>query len=170
MERVLVTGCSGSGKTTLAVQLAKVLQLPYINLDEYYWKPGWTPTPTDQWQNISNELADRPSWIMDGTYGSTLEYRLQRADTVVYLDMSTWTCLSRVVGRTVRHLGKTRPRMTNSCPERFDIDFLHYILSYRIARRRKHLSMIDQYGSGTSVHILRGQKACENWLADIADY
>jgi len=169
MQRVLVIGCSGSGKTTLAMQVADHLQLPYINLDEHYWQPGWTPTPMSQWHAISNELADRPAWIMDGTYGSTLQYRLQKADTVVYLDMSTWTCLYRVASRTVRYLGHTRPQMTDGCPERFDIDFLHYILSYRITRRKKHLAVIKRYSSVKSVHILRGPTAVKDWLASMVD-
>ena len=154
MTRILVLGCSGSGKTTLATNLAEQLQLPYINLDEHYWRRSWTPTPMAEWKSISNQLADEDSWIMDGSYGSTLDYRLQRCDCIIYLDYSTWTCLTRVLRRTARHLGRTRPHMTDGCPERFDIHFLHYVLTYRIARRQNHLARIKKQQGSKAVYIV----------------
>lgn len=41
MKRVLIIGCAGAGKTTLAHKLVTKLNLPFIQLDYYYWLPGW---------------------------------------------------------------------------------------------------------------------------------
>ncbi len=40
-KRIVIIGATGSGKTTLARQLAQTYGLPYTDLDDLYWNPGW---------------------------------------------------------------------------------------------------------------------------------
>src|SRR5213594_3446981 len=109
MERVLVIGSGGSGKTTVGRKLANSLRLPLIHLDAHYWRPGWTPTPPEEWQRVVTQMVVQPRWVMDGNYGGTLDLRLASCDSVVFLDLPRRVCLWRIVKRHFRYRGRTRP-------------------------------------------------------------
>jgi len=117
----MVIGCCGSGKSTFSKQLKAMLNLELIHLDQYYWKPHWVESDSAEWSNKVQELANKEAWIMDGNYAGTMKWRIARADTIIYLDRSTLTCLWRVIKRTIQHYGKSRPDMPEGCKERFDL-------------------------------------------------
>jgi adenylate kinase family enzyme len=85
-RRVLVTGMAGSGKSTFSRALSAKTGLPLIHLDIHYWKPGWVKPSNDEWREEQRQLLAGDAWIVDGNYHETLELRLERADTVVFLD------------------------------------------------------------------------------------
>lgn len=93
MQRVLVIGSGGSGKSTVAKEIARRLRLPLVHLDALYWQPGWRATQKSAWERVVHELIVAPSWVMDGNYGGTLDVRLARCDTVVFLDVPRVVCL-----------------------------------------------------------------------------
>lgn len=72
-------------------------------------------------------LIAEARWIIDGNYTSTLPQRLERADAVIFLQPNRWKSLYRVVLRTLKHHGQTRPDMPENCPERFSWEFLRYV-------------------------------------------
>jgi adenylate kinase family enzyme len=41
MKRINVIGTTGSGKTTFSKELSTALGIPYVQLDELFWKPNW---------------------------------------------------------------------------------------------------------------------------------
>lgn len=79
MQHVLVIGCSGSGKSTFSRRLASVTGLPRIELDQAYWRAGWTKPPKEEWLAKVAELCAQPAWILDGSFTSSLNIRLPRA-------------------------------------------------------------------------------------------
>ena len=147
MQRVLVIGCSGVGKSTLSHQLADAWQLPLIHLDQGYWEAGWIESDKKIWRAkvAQHVLAER--WIMDGNYGGTMDLRMAKADLVVWLDYSRWICLWRVIKRTLKYHGKTRPDMTDGCPERFDWPFLVYIYDFAKKHRPRILNNLKEPSS-----------------------
>ncbi len=100
-QRILVIGPSGSGKTTLSIRLGRILDLETIHLDACFWKPGWIATPQPEWREKVSKLIRKPSWVMDGTYESTLDLRIPAADAVIVVDRSRWVCLWHVLKRKV---------------------------------------------------------------------
>jgi adenylate kinase family enzyme len=86
VQRINVVGTSGSGKTTFAIELARRLDVPHIEIDEMFWGPGWTPTSRDALRERLAAALDGPAWVVDGNYGSVRDVVWSRADTVVWLD------------------------------------------------------------------------------------
>lgn len=138
-----------------------------MHLDRHYWRPGWTEPGQDDWRARIEALAAEPRWIMDGNYGGSLDLRLRRADAVFVLDMPRWLCLSRVVFRTCRHLGRTREDMTEGCPERFDGAFLHYVWTYNRDHRPRLQRALD--GFEGALRVLRRPAEVEAYFRALGD-
>jgi len=156
-KRILILGCSGAGKSTLARSLHKELDLPIIHLDQHYWKPNWIESTKAEWTAKVAELIKDDEWIMDGNYGGTLDMRIERADTIIFKDASTFTCLYRVIRRIFKYRGQVRPDMTEGCIERFDLEFFHYVLVYNLVRRKTILKKISAFDQDKQVIITRSQ-------------
>ncbi len=167
-QRIMIIGASGAGKSTLARALHQKLGLPLIHLDQHYWLSGWVESEREDWLVRANELTKQERWIMDGNYGSTMAKRIERAETIVFLDYSTMTCLYQALKRLWRYRGKTRPDMVANCPERFDWQFYHYIASYRFARRPGIMKKLAAARAAKQVFILRNRRATNNWLNQLA--
>jgi len=131
MQRVLVIGSPGAGKSTFARALQARTALPLFHMDRLSWQPGWIERDRDEARAALAEVLAHDRWIIDGNYGSSLPLRLERADTVVHLDYPTWLCLGRALRRWWTYRGRSRPDMTEGCPERLDPEFLHYVLTFR---------------------------------------
>ncbi|MEM7657907.1 MAG: hypothetical protein AAF399_17410 [Bacteroidota bacterium] len=167
MKRILIIGCSGAGKTTLALQMADRLQLELIHLDKHYWHAGWVESNKADWQATATAFAERPEWVMDGNYGGTMDLRLQYADTAIFLDFSTWRCLWRVIKRTVRYYGTSRPDMAEGCHERWDWSFLRYVAVYRSTRRAGVLERLQRHQAHLDIHILPNPVAVQQFLTSL---
>lgn len=172
MQRVMIIGGSGSGKSTVAHRLGDITGLPVIHIDKIHWQPGWVERPEDErYQLICNAVAaDR--WIFDGNYSSTFELRAARADTIIFLDISTPRRIARVVWRTLSNLGRSRPDMTEECPEALNARFVEFIVKwvahYRTrGARAKAIALIDAARSRSTVHHLTSPRAVEQFLADV---
>lgn len=166
MERVLVLGCCGAGKTRLSAHLARRLGLPLIHLDAHYWRPGWSPTPTEEWRREVERLAAGERWVMDGNFKSSLDLRLPRADTVIFLDFGRARCLAGVLRRWVRWYGRVRPDLGEGCPERIDGEFLRYVWSFREVVRPQVLASVATHFRGDPV-VLGDPGEVEAFLAGV---
>ena len=136
-RRIAVIGSSGAGKSTLSRTLGALLGLPIVHLDKEYWQPGWVEPDRDGWNARLADLTARPEWIIDGQYGSSLLPRLQRADLAIFLDLPTRVCLWRIARRTIGTYGRVRPDMGEGCPERINLEFLHFVATFRRLQRPK---------------------------------
>jgi adenylate kinase family enzyme len=167
VKRVLVIGAGGAGKTTVATRLARHTGLPLIHLDALYWRPGWEPTPADEWRATVETLVKADSWIMDGNYGGTLDLRLQACDTVVFLDRSRLVCLWHVFVRQLRHLGRRRSEVPAGCRERLTWQFVTWIWTYPARRRGAILARLAVLGEPKRVVIVRSRRAAETFLRSV---
>src|SRR6478736_6654585 len=96
-RRVIVTGLAGSGKSTFSLALAAKTGLPVILLDVHFWKPGWVAPSEAEWREKQRGLLAGDAWIAEGNYHETLDLRLERADTVVVLELPWWRCSGRAL-------------------------------------------------------------------------
>ena len=165
MRRALVIGSGGAGKSTLAARIGERTGLPVVHLDALYWRPGWEPTPPDEWAARVAALCARDAWVMDGNYGRTLDARLAACDAVVFLDLPRLLCVWRVVRRVLRSYGRTRPDMAPGCREQFSLEFLRWVWDYPRRRRPDVLRKLAALDQGQRVVVLRSAAAVERFAA-----
>jgi adenylate kinase family enzyme len=164
--RVIVTGLAGSGKSTFSLALAAKTGLPVIHLDLHFWKPGWVAPSETEWREKQYGLLAGAAWIADGNYHETLDLRLGRADTVVFLDMPWWLCAGRAFLRGFR--------MPSELPEGCDYSARQRLrdewrLAVRIWRRRRseperEHEIISQLGQHVTRYVLRSRRAVKEFL------
>jgi adenylate kinase family enzyme len=168
-RRVVVTGMAGAGKSTFSRALSARTGLPVIVLDVHFWLAGWTEPAEAEWREKQRRLLAGQEWIADGNYHATLDLRLERADTVVFLDMPWWTCARRALVRGVR----TRPaesELPEGCGEsRLRRLRDEWCLAWRIWRVRRseretELKTLSQHGKHAAMHMLRSKRAVREFL------
>lgn len=162
MQRVLVIGPCGAGKSTLATILAGRLKLPLFHMDQLNWKPGWVESSKDEITAKLRAIVATDRWLVDGTYGGTLAPRLDRADTVVYLDFPIILCVRRLLKRIWTYRGRSRPDMTEGCPERFDIAFLFYLIRWNSGPRIRTEARLK--GHENKIIRLRNPDELQRWM------
>ncbi len=160
----MVIGCCGAGKSTFSRALNEKLGLPLVHLDQYYWKPNWVEPEPHEWAIKVKELAQKKEWIIDGNYGGTMDIRLERADTIIYLDISTPKALYRILKRSFIYFGKTRPDMPANCPERFSWQFIQYVYFFNKTRRTNILRQLDSQPKNKEIHIFNSAKSAQWFL------
>jgi adenylate kinase family enzyme len=106
MRRIaVIASASGNGKTTLGRELARRLDLPFVELDALVHGPGWTETPDDELRAQVEPIVDSGGWVIDGTYQRKLgDLVLREADVVVWLDLPIRVWLPRLTRRTLRRM------------------------------------------------------------------
>ncbi len=145
MNKIAVIGSGGSGKSTFSRKLGNILNLPVYHLDTVYWNPGWIEKAKDKLESVVRELADNDQWIIDGNYRSTMDIRLNSADTIIFLNMSTLLCTYRIIKRRFIFKGKKRPDMTEGCEEKLDLEFVKWVLKFNKNERPKILEKLKNY-------------------------
>lgn len=167
MQKILILGCCGAGKSTFARKLHAKTGLEIIHLDQHYWNANWQETESVVWEKRVQKLVDRPTWIMDGNYGSTLDMRIEKADTIIYLDCPTYLCLWRILKRTWDYYGTERPDMPAGCKERFDFEFFHYVAVFNWVRRPSLLRKLAAINATKRVSILKNKAAIAQFLQNV---
>ncbi len=170
MKKVLTLGCSGSGKTTLALELGNILNLEVIHLDRLYWNPGWVIAEEDEWIKIVKDILKKDSWIIDGNFASTIDIRLQEADTAVYLDFPRIICLWQVIKRWIFYIGRSRPDMGEGCREKIDLEFMMWIWNFNRTHREMMLEKLEKRKEKKNIHILKNHKEIADFLNKVRSY
>lgn len=166
MERILIIGCGGAGKSTLARQLGEKLTLPVVHLDKLFWKPGWVEETQEEFdRKLALELK-KPAWIMDGNFNRTMPQRLEKCDTIIYLDFSRLACLLGVFKRILTTYGTVRPDMGEGCPERFDIEFLKWVWNYNKDKRQRNYQLLQQAAHAEKI-VLKNRRMVKHFLKNL---
>ena len=166
MRRILIIGCSGSGKSTLARKLGTITGIPVVHLDQLNWRPGWESVTREEFDARLAEVLETPAWIIDGNYSRTMEMRLAKCDTVIYLDFPRRTCLWGMVRRVTSYHGRTRPDMGSGCPERFDREFVRWIWNYNKNNRERNYRWLNEAHHAEAI-VLKNRRAVKKFLAGI---
>lgn len=167
MQRIIVIGPSGAGKSTMARELHRLTSIPLVHLDRAFWHPHWQETNRDEWRRVQENMVAGSTWIIDGTYASTLDIRLRAADTVLFLDFPRRIYLGRAVKRWARYRGTTRPDMGEDCPEKIDWEFLRWIWRWNKNERPQVMEQLDGVSTGTQVVRIRTPRQAVRFLRSV---
>ena len=113
-------------------------------------------------------LAGAETWILEGNYGGTMEIRLARADTIVFLDFPRWRCIGRVLRRVWRFRGRSRPDLAPGCPERLDAEFLLWLWRFPRRSRPRVVELIGRHRPGRRIEILRSPRDVRRFLGAVS--
>lgn len=116
-RRIVVIGNAGGGKSRLAEGLTHSTGIPLYRLDAIQWNPGWVQTPEAEFRHKHDELAEREEWILDGVASwDSIVYRIERCDTIVYVDLPLWNHYWWAAKRQFQCLFRPRPNFVPDCP------------------------------------------------------
>lgn len=152
MQRIaIIATASGCGKTTVGRELASRLDVPYVELDAIHWQPGWTELDAVELRRRVEPLVARDAWVIDGSYRGKLgDLVLERADTVVWLDLPRRIWLPRLVVRTLRRT-LTREELWSGNRETLwnavagDDSLFRFALANERPRRHRYPRELDRY-------------------------
>jgi len=136
MKKIIIIGAPGVGKSTLAGILHDIARLPVIYLDALYWKPVWRGISKAAWVTLQQELVQGEEWIIDGNYQSTVDIRLQAADTIIFLDMPRYLYVWRVIKRQFFSWRKYRPDIGEGCVQKITWRYLYELWNFPTESRK----------------------------------
>jgi len=168
MERIMIVGNGGTGKTTLAIRLGELTGLPVVHLDRLFWRPGWKSVEPAEFDRLLEEEVARERWIIDGNYNRTMETRLRRADTVIWLDFPRIVALWGVLVRNRAWRGRTRPDMGDGCPEKIDAEFLRWIWGFNRNNRERYRILFKPTESRRLI-VLRSRRELKKWFEGLEE-
>lgn len=173
MKRVMIVGQPGSGKSTLAIRLGQATELPVYHMDKIHYLPGWVERSAAEKSAMTQEVHVMEHWIFEGGHSATYRERVFRADVFVWLDISLWRRIFRVIKRSYKYRGQVRPDMQDGCPEQFNrqtLEFVGFIIRTRKSARDKLLEINENPPDNLRVVRLRTQLEIDAFLGDARRY
>jgi adenylate kinase family enzyme len=108
-KRIHITGASGSRVTSLGVYLARTLDVPHLDTDDFYWQP--TDPPFTEKRPVPERLALMRSdmgaggWVISGSLDGWGDPLLGAADLIVFLTLARAERLARLIRRERERFG-----------------------------------------------------------------
>jgi adenylate kinase family enzyme len=170
-RRIAVAGVSGSGKSTVAKRISGCLGIPYIEIDSLFHGPDWEPRA--EFVSAVETIISGDSWVIEWQYSAVRARIVERADTLLWLDLPTPLTLYQLARRTIgRRL--RRVELWNGNYEgplrKFFTDSDH-ILRWGIRTRNKcrdRVPAIDALYPSLRVVRLASRQDIELWLSHAA--
>lgn len=162
-KKIIVIGSPGAGKSTLARKISELTGITLHHLDRIHWMPGWKPIEDDRFVEKQQKIFSDKSWIIDGNYQTTLNLRIEAADTIIFLDLPRRLCLYRALKRSTLLRNVERKDMAEGCTEKVNMDFLKWIWNYRKRERPKTVEALSK-SLEKNVIILKSSKEVNNFI------
>ena len=157
-KKIAVIGCCGAGKSVFSRKLAAATELPMYHLDMLYWREDCTHITRKEFIEKQNEILKNDSWIIDGNYRNTLEYRINAAQLIFFFDLPTEICLNGAINRGVR------PDMPCVLPA--DDELRDFIINYNETIKPLVLSILSRY-SDKKVIVFRSHNEADNFINNL---
>lgn len=165
--KIAITGYSGSGKSTLAARLGEHFACDVLHLDSIHFTRNWNERTDEEMIADVKPFMEKGNWIIEGNYSSILyQQRMEDATQIIILDFNRFSCLWRAYKRYRTYRGTTRPDVADGCSEKFDWEFIRWILRDGRSEKAKnrYRTLMKTYPHKTVV--LKNQDQLDRFLAD----
>lgn len=173
--KLMIIGSPGSGKSTFARRLAEQLDYPIFYLDRYWHQTDYSEAAKQRFIHEQQTfLQSHLDCIIDGNYVGSMAIRMQGSDVILWLQVSRWSAVWRVIKRSIatRCFHETRPDMAPSFREHFDweyLKFLKFVWDYPRANRQEIPRIHQQVASGKPLLIIRNDTEKEAFLTKLVN-
>ena len=162
MKKVLVIGCPGSGKSTFARKLRDKLDLPLFYLDMIWHKPDKSTYTKSEFDKKLAEIIKKDEWIIDGNYSRTLETRIQKCDTVFYLDLPVEECLKGAESR----IGTVREDLP-WFEDEFDPEFREWIKDFPKVEIPIINEIVNKYKDSIKLVVFKSRNEADEYINNL---
>lgn len=151
--RITIIGYSGAGKSTFAKLLGQFYQIEPTYLDTIYWLPNWVERNTNETKEMISEVMKKEDWIIDGNYKRFSPERHELANQIFFFNFNRFQCLWNAIKRRIKYNKKARPDMTEGNFEKFDFEFLMWIMKNGRTKeiQQNYENLIQKYKDKTIV-------------------
>lgn len=171
MEKIVVIGSPGAGKSTFARALGEILDIEILHLDRYFWRAGWKQYSRADRAAIQQKLIEgKDRWIMEGSYISSSDARLDAADAIIFLDMPPLLCFWQAIKRHIATYKQPfRPDLPDGCTDRLSLLNIAKILLFPYNGRTLLCAKIKQCGANQELYTLRSHSDCRYFLHTLSN-
>ena len=159
MKRIMIIGPAGAGKSELSKKINKITKLPLYHLDNIFWNSDKTHLSPEEFDLKLKEILETDEWIIDGNYSRTYEMRIEKADTIIFLNYPLEVCLDGVNSR----IGKQRDDLP-WIEEEFDPEFKKWIINWFKDELPKTKEILEKYKKNKNVVILESREEAIRFL------
>lgn len=144
MEKIMIIGCPGSGKSTLSKKLANRTNYPVLHLDYIYHIDNFKHINSEELKlMVESFTKNNEQFIIDGNYGSTLEWRIQFCDTVILLDIDSEICVNNVLSRMNE---ETREDIAEGFDNSIiDEKFIDFVRTFQVEKLPQIKEILNKY-------------------------
>ena len=164
VNKISIVGGPGTGKTTLAENLGKKLNLPVYHIDGIHHLENWQKRDTDERDKIILDKISTSEWIMDGTYKSTLEKRVENSDMVIFLNYSKLARVKGILSRYIKHRGEEKPEIPG-CKEKMDFEFIKFTMNWDKTKKELVYKALEK-NQNKKIFIFKNRKKLNKWYEE----
>lgn len=161
MKKIIIIGCPGAGKSTFARALSATTGIPLFYLDMIWHKADKTNISREEFDQRLGGIMTGESWIIDGNYQRTMEWRIKECDTVFLLDFPKDICLEGAEKR----VGKAREDMP-WVEETLDEDFKVFIETFREKVLVKIYHLLNLY-KDKNIIVFRSREDINHYIENL---
>lgn len=164
MNRISIVGSGGAGKSTLSRELRDILHLPLFHLDNLFWRADKSHIDREEFDEKLNDIINQDKWIIDGDYSRTYEIRIEKSDTIIFLDYPLDVCLEGVKNR----IGKVREDMPWK-EDIFDPEFKEWIIAWHENKRPVLMELLEKYKDNRNIYIFKSREETNIFLESLKE-